>query len=304
MKETATDTSNESPEPRWEDWKKKPWASVAAKKADEMHWSANSALKRETSTPFLSVEESQKKMKEWDEEFHNQMKHGKIVRAVDSSDSEIAALQTTVDKLAADFGMQPPPLLIDLEEPMWYENPNVVKVCEEGIVAKECVYEGYTKCLELFRGTVAHELAHGLNDDLTFDSRVKSIRNISNQKCEILADRMGAIIHGNAREYAAARTRILGVDNGSDTVFNDFKNHHSQLEYLSRNGRARAMHKWADILESAGATVDGQMVLEQDEQGKMRPLKALEVYNRTKDITEQLYAESLKFGITHPQGRG
>ncbi|MDE3061316.1 MAG: hypothetical protein KGJ06_09925, partial [Pseudomonadota bacterium] len=90
-------------------------------------------------------------------------------------------------------------------------------------------------------------------------------------------DRMGAIIHGNPKEYARTRTNMAFHTRPSLNI------PHAQAteKYLSSNGLARMLHTWADILEQEGATdkVTGNIIDRK---------KALEVFERSKEFAQDL----------------
>jgi hypothetical protein len=105
--------------------------------------------------------------------------------------------------------------------------------------------------------------------------------NPPNQKEEVLADRMGSIIHGNPREYARATKDfqffISEHDHVKPTRFSE--------THPAPTQNARMLHKWADILQREGATYKN---------GDVKLAKALKIFARSRDLTEGLlYTDGL-----------
>ena len=94
-----------------------------------------------------------------------------------------------------------------------------------------------------FKVLMAHEIGHITNDDFTPENMISGRIYPASQKTEISADRLGAIMHGNPKEYAKASIALLSAMTSGDLP------HIYTSKYLSTNGRLRMLHKWADILE-------------------------------------------------------
>lgn len=124
-----------------------------------------------------------------------------------------------------------------------------------------------------FRAVIAHEMAHIINRDLTPKKTIEDNTSPPTRKAEILADRMGAIIHGNPMKYAEATSAYFtSIGNGKDLDI-------GSAVRPSYNHSIRSAYKWAKFLESQGAVdKNGDVILD----------KALAVYNSTKDFTDSI----------------
>ena len=230
---------------------------------------------------------------------------GSVIIAADSNDSRLVGMQHIIDELANVFGLASPPKLLvhRSSSPYDFAHESVIDISLN--VPEFIDINQYTKKYFLdrpnqFKAIVAHELAHIVNQDyLAENIAMRKIRP-PNQMMEVLAERMGAIIHGNPKKYAEDSSRFsfrfakkYSIDSSLFTP-----------KYLSANGNARMLHHWADILAEQDATDSkGNINLEPDDKGVLRPLKALAVFERSKEFTESLLVELLNLGIAQPSPR-
>lgn len=232
------------------------------------------------------------------------IEQGSILLAEDpSNDPELIEMQWALDTMVKDSGLlkQSPKILI--HKPGSHYEFKMTKGIEVQVEIPEYVHitqetaKRFVRKPDERKAVLAHELGHVYNNDLEPEAILDKLINRPTQKREILADRMGALIHGNPRQYAKNCKSFMFY---SCRKAQDAKNAYTDT-YLSANGRARMLHKWADILEREGATDEkGNLIMEEDASGQMKPLKALAIYERSREFTEAYLEESLKFGISHP----
>jgi len=206
-----------------------------------------------------------------------------IVVAKDSNNPEWVKMQECVDTMANNSGLfqTPPTLLIHTPDSKTYISDddmfNAIALTPEYIAIKEYSRDYFLGHLNQFKAVMAHEMGHLANGDQDIKNQIERNINPSNQKWEILADRMGAIIHGNPRDYAKYISEFMFYVSGK----NETKPNHYSRTHLSTNGDARMLHKWADILEREGA-------MDKETGEIIDRKKAMEIFNRSKDLTTSL----------------
>lgn len=204
-----------------------------------------------------------------------------IIEAGRSDDPKVNALQTTINHMARVYGtFKPVPKLYILADNLAKEPGDsewdVYARLPEQIHTNVTTANYFLKHMDHFKAVMAHEMAHIANGDHdNTDKRIAHRLTPPNQMREVLADRMGAIIHGNPRQYAKdLGDFLLHVAECEGT-----KPHISSQDYSSVNGRLRMLTKWAAILEREHATDDrGNIILD----------KALDVYKRSEEFAKDL----------------
>jgi hypothetical protein len=246
------------------------------------------------------------------------IENGSVLIAEDSTNPNIAAMQNVINEMSGVVShMKPPQCLAIPEGTRPFETPPKLLIHryhamsrlapKAGIGASGIVPEYIDintttrdhfvdKPLQ-FKALMAHELGHIGGFDLSAEGQAKWRASPPNQKREILAEKLAAIIFGNPMEYAKESSKLQFRFNKKYNIPNDLFSD----EYLSANENARMQHKWADLLQREKALDnDGNVIMEPDENGHMMPLKALAIFERSRDFTEDYLGESLKFGVSHP----
>ncbi|MDE3060745.1 MAG: M48 family metalloprotease, partial [Pseudomonadota bacterium] len=200
------DTPSDIPEYNWKDWKKQPWASRVTKKEE--------AILREE--PSSKAAREMRVMRAWyakdPKGFTDRMRQDyeqtiqelhKTMEAVKSDDPRVAQMQAVIDQMARASGK-------------FKESPELIVLPSDSKFDWECasrdilnagaepgnfiLLNAYSKqqLLEnpaLSRAIFAHEMGHLANKDLEFENALLAKIKPPSQKKELLADRMGAIIH-------------------------------------------------------------------------------------------------------------
>ena len=275
----------------WQNWKKQSWASRVSKeneKPTDPKWEANpeswkSQRSFYRSHPQECADHTIKKLDEHRSKILGAIESGVCVEARHYDGAKGTALQGVIDEMAHDMGLHPPPQLIIHKSGSFTMSKPVFSVSvtlPEYIETNALTLQRFLNQPERFKQTMAHELGHIFLGDRTIDSLLAKWITPTNQKTEILADRMGAIIHGNPREYAKTSSELAFVISkaGPQQIYG--ANVFSKMR-PSPNGNARMLHKWADILEREGAACK--------ETGKIIDrVKALEIFERSKAFAEDL----------------
>lgn len=165
----------------------------------------------------------------------------------------------------------------------------------------------------------AHEIAHIMNGDTSRESHIANESNIQHDLKERFAERLGAIIYGNPREYF----RIFSASEEIPKEIPDFKTEKEAKTYIdaidmsqalsqealclfngcvtferkkpSWFGRQRMIKKWVDILEKTDGVVDktsGEIVDYQ---------KAFDLFEQYKKVTSD-FAEVEQFSYLSQSG--
>jgi hypothetical protein len=307
----------------WENWRLQTWATREAKKKDKPYkkqepWKRRvQALKRlHEEDPELYSSHFAKYQAKVKDSFMNDIESGGIIEARQSGNPEFVKFQRMINRMARRCGFfkKAPKLVIHLPDP---EQP----VASDGALDACVMVEGYISTNlftaqygvqhpEIFKLLMAHEMAHLANGDQTVETLLLDNRIPPNQKQEILADRLAAIIHGNPKEYAKHTAELLFL---MKKMAGERKCY-SSMTNLSANGNARMLHKWADMLseyrwseeghkwnDGRGATDEqGNVIMEPDENGHMMPLRALAIFERSREFTEAYLNTALDFGVPDP----
>ncbi len=217
-----------------------------------------------------------------------------VTVAFDSTNTDLMQMQIVINELVKAYGDfdAPPKLLLHSHKSRHAHAQksyaSVSTQLPEFIDLNEDGFHYFRKHMDQFKAAMAHELAHINNGDCSVDGMIANETKPENQKMEVLADRKAAIIFGNPKEYAKLSKDF------SFQLMKDHKiePHEYKRKYLSANGNARMLKKWADILESKGATnAEGNIIKE----------SALDVFKDSRDLTEGILKESLRFGLHHPR---
>ncbi len=222
------------------------------------------------------------------------IRSGAIMEAERSGDAALKGMQKVIGKMARASGLlkRTPKLLVHTAASYLFAGSrnrlSVGVTNKEFIEINEYTKEYFSREPEQFKAVMAHELAHIARGDCSPESSVEYHLTPPNQKRENLADRLGAIIHGNPRQYAQSISDFVF----HDTQENGVKPYHFRLHTLSANATARMVHKWADILEDEHAV---------DDKGNVIREQALEVFRRSVAVTERYLEVSLRAGVTHPK---
>ncbi len=281
-------------------WRSEPWASREAK-AQEFFLKKEPPWKRTLKQwqdsyrddPRQCLKDVRKANTQYKISVLRGIASGNIIVASESEDSIHQWMQERVDVLAQECGLfkEAPKLLIhttkskpgkEMEGAIaWVGIPGHIEIHD-----KEKNYFGLSG--GRFRAIMAHEMGHLFNGDMEPENVLQHEIRRPNQKREILAERIGAIIYGNPREYAKWMTAFEddGVRwaAGSPAKYNRTN--------LSANGNARMLHHWADILEREGGT---------DEKGNVIMDKAMAIYEKSKAFTEGFLEASMAFGLEMPR---
>jgi len=297
--------SDKPPKPLRPAWRKEAWASRAAKAQEhpavekpnpDLEWFRTQAAEHpEMLNSYLQsgVDVQARRRRE----ITKGIRAKDIIEACASRNKKLFVLQDMIDQMADACGLfkQPPSLLIHKSSSTAYPfagKPVLVAevALPEFISINEYSRDYFIEHPEQFKFLMAHEMAHIANGDLKVSNAIKAITKPPNRKKDVLADRMGAIIHGNPKEFAeAARDFLLYIDEH----YNVDPHAHSS-NYLSDYGRLRMLHKWADILEFKEATDDkGNVILD----------KALAVFAESKHLVSH-YAERLMDYRLSPEYEG
>lgn len=203
---------------------------------------------------------------------------GLIEFASASKDTRIQELQKIIDRMVDEsrqFKIYPE-LVIHGDASWNYDEARGInaRVGAPGIIETDSnAVRFFLEHPDAYKALIAHEMAHILNDDVSVESKMSTRTAPLDQKMEILADRMGAIIHGNPAQYAQAHAKLWSAGQAENS-------HIFSKQYLSANGRARMLHKWADILQREGATDKDGNIVDKN--------KAMEIYARSQDLTDAL----------------
>jgi len=280
-----SDTPDKPPVP---EWRKRDWASREAKKKearlkkdapwkDKLKWErANYEDDPEFYVEYLKLQDRYTR-----EEIQEGIALKTIIEAGRSDDPRLVDMQKTINRMARASGLfkRPPKLVIHTrysdDERAGQPDLNAGTAVPDFIEINVFTKNYFFKHPEAFKAVMAHEMGHIANGDCGVENAIKFNLMPPTQMQEILAERMAAIIHGNPKEYAKATSDYQFYVAKQDGA----KPYRYYQDYLSVNGNARMLHKWADILEAEGAT---------DKKGNVILDKALAVFERSKDFTAGL----------------
>lgn len=205
------------------------------------------------------------------------LKSGDILKSSGwRADPVLKEMQAVLTTMASDAHVAIPQLI--MHKPSSHNDqalspkPRAWTSCEGYVEINTAMRDEYTKNPGRWRVSAAHELAHHVNKDLTPHSIAQGymVPYAERRSKEILAERMGALLHGNPREYAAQKAKLI----------NHIESPHLYSpDHPSPNAIARMTRKWADILEREGVAdkVTGQIT---DIMG------AIDIYQRAKAMTD------------------
>lgn len=266
-------------------WHDKPWAGRAAKDAEAYIPTGGSGkwkkLRRQfDKDPDKFMAETADEEKKWHDALDISIKDGSVMLLADSPDPAVRKLQERMNALAGAAGIDIPALYLHTDEAdIWpgYDGvgAHVAAFGPHHILMNEKALEKFLndKRERYFPVVMSHELAHIINGDVDTHQYTMAAISPPSNKLELLADRLGAILHGNPREYAEVTAQFLGAGRFKARFYNDY--------YPSVNETARMVHKWADMLESEGAADLST--------GKITDRsKAMAIFERSKSLTSSL----------------
>jgi hypothetical protein len=283
-------------------WQDEPWASREAKRKDKPY-KRQEPWKQELKEQRLDYQDDPVKYRAEierqepaeRERIEEALKNGNSYLVEDINDKCLKSMQHIIDRMATQsklFGKptKPPKLLVykttSEEESAALKQVDIGVKIRDYIECNEFTKNYFLEHPDQFKAMCAHEMAHLVNGDCDVENTIRNLLTPPNHLQEVLADRMGAIIHGKPRVYANSMTDFLMAD----AKENHFLPSRSFNEHPSGNARARALHKWADILEREDAIdAKGNVILD----------KAMAVYERSKELTEDLLAIDL--AMKYPQ---
>ncbi len=299
-----------TPEEKRAGWKKEIWASKTAKKVERMdpaeiektdsetnpmHWSHHSAAYRgDRQTKGRYIAAAGGALDEAHATLRSAIDKGTMIEARDSGNPILENMQGVIDQMAAGIGMTEnvPKLLIHTQDsPFVREETPVSVMLRDYIDINETSKEYFVEHPEQFKAAMAVAMGEFVNGGTTMSEKIEAAVNPANQKNQALALRLGAVIHGNPRQFAEEMHKLnMNHVSHEDKLTRHTMTHHSV------NGTARMLNKWADILEDQGAV---------DKQGNVILERAGEIMQRSEEFTKGYLNALLQFDMVEPKpGRG
>lgn len=272
------------PETHTQKSKPKYWAGLKAKRK-EVHvssssgawWKTNRFLRNKDSASYtdLHLNIYQRSISR----FRYDIEHGHVVALHNLGKPDAVEIQEIVNEMASQHKIEPSPIVyLDMGRARFpycvEKRPNAVAHNASAIIINQAGLARFGKDRAICRAIMAHELAHIKNQDESMESWVAKQHLPPTQAKEILADRLGAIIYRNPRQYAELTAGFLKAGKSKAAARSDD-------EYLSPNATARMLHKWADILEREGAADKKTGYI-------INRKKALGIFERSKEFTNSL----------------
>lgn len=278
-------------------------SSPKSKRADEfvsmrpdLNWRAT--LRSQTDDPEAMLKSTRWQLDMRNAHIEDQIDRGRAISARNTPDADFAAMQQVVDEMAARTGLfaRSPTLVLRTarslstaeKSTIFPALPQIFITSEKFMGMTESALDYFRTHMPEFRAAAAHELGHLAMGDREPEALVRSSTRPPNHRAEVLADAMGAIIHGDPVAYASATIAVTRAFNQATGTLD----HHYSETHPSVNAISRRTARWATFLRTQGGL---------DEQGQVIIAKALDLLKDYAELLERMVR--VRERMEHPELR-